>query len=74
MAQALEDFELRIEDPLRALSIAEPERRDIASIVEQCDNVKRTFRKKLQTLASDAADLVPRDIEINALELVRRSA
>lgn len=74
MAQALEEFEQRIEDPLRALSGREPTASEIAAIVENIDGVKRTFRKKLQTLASDCADLMPRDIEINALELVRRSA
>jgi hypothetical protein len=72
MAQALEEFERQIEDPLRALVAAEPSRRDVAMVVESIDGVKRTFRKKLQTLASDCADLMPSDVQINALELVRR--
>lgn len=72
MAQALEEFEKQIEDPLRALAIAEPSRHDLAAIVDRMDAVKRTFRKKLQTLASDCADLMPSDVQINAFELVRR--
>lgn len=72
MAQALEEFEKQIEDPLRAILVTEPSRSDVAAVLECVDGVKRTFRKKLQTLASDCADLMPSDVQINALELVRR--
>jgi hypothetical protein len=72
MAQALEEFEKQIEDPLRAILVTEPSRGDVAAVLERVDGVKRTFRKKLQTLDSDCADLMPSDVQINALELVRR--
>lgn len=73
MAQALEEFERQIEEPLRILARAEPDRRDVKRIVENIDGVKRTFRKKLQTLASNCSDLMASDVQINAFELVRRS-
>ena len=69
MAQALEEFEREIEHPLRALAPGDPR---VTAIVDRIDGVKRTFRKKLQTLASDCTDLMPSDVEINGLELVRR--
>lgn len=73
MAQALEEFEERIEQPLDALRRAEPSRSDIARIVEEVDGVKRTFRRKLQALAGDCIDLMPSDLQINGFEPVRRT-
>lgn len=72
MAQALEEFEQAIEHPLRALVAADPSRRDVASVVERIDGVKRTFRKRLQALATDCLDLIPSDLQINAFEPVVR--
>ncbi len=72
MAQALEEFERDIESPLRAAVSAEPYRRDLAQVVENIEGVKRTFRKKLQALATDCLDIMPSDLSINAFELVRR--
>jgi hypothetical protein len=69
MAQALEEFEKQIEQPLTVLARSEPR---AAAIVANVDGVKREFRRKLQTLASDCLDLMPSDVEINALELVSR--
>lgn len=64
MAQALEEFEQRIERPLQRG--AQPSAADIEA-------TKRAFRKRLQDLASDCIDLMPSDIEINAYEpIVRR--
>lgn len=74
MAQALEEFENRVEHPLARIAAGEPTRHDIAAIVSDIDGVKRTFRKKLQALGTDCIDLIPTDVEINAVELVRRSA
>lgn len=63
MAQALEEFEQLIETPLaRGRSVPD----------EDVQRVKRTFRRKLQTLASDCLDITPSDMQINAVELTRR--
>lgn len=70
MAQALEQFEQDIEEPLKAAVRAEPYRRDLADIVENIDGVKHTFRKRLQQLASDCIDLMPADLSINGFEPV----
>lgn len=69
MAQALEELEVKIEQPLRQLAETNS---DAAAIAAEIDGVKRTFRKRLQSLASDCIDLMPSGLEINALELVRR--
>ena len=69
MAQALEEFEREIEHPLRALALGDPR---LTTVVNRIDPVKRTFRKKLQALASDCTDLMPSDVQINGFELVRR--
>lgn len=75
MAQALEELEDRIERPLEALLVAEPiAQGELAVIVNDIQHVKATFRKKLQTLASDCLDLMPSDVQINAFEPVRRNA
>jgi hypothetical protein len=71
LAQTLEEFERRIESPLQALAPCDPR---IAAIVADIEPVKRLFRKKIQALASDCLDLMPSDLEINAVELVRRGA
>lgn len=69
MAQALEELEVKLEEPLRRLAQTDPSAR---AILADVDGVKRTFRRKIQTLASDCIDLMPSDLEINALELIRR--
>lgn len=76
MAQTLEELEERIEKPLQALisSGAPITVHHVARIVADVDQVKRIYRKKIQALASDCLDLMPRDLEINAYEPVRRSA
>lgn len=74
MAQTLEDFEQRIETPLRELRGATngANRHRVGRIIDDCDQVKRTIRKKIQGFESDLLRLIPADLEINAVELVRR--
>jgi hypothetical protein len=65
MAQALEEFERRVEAPLR--------RGDTATALAGIPDVKRTFRKSIQALADDCADMMPSGVQINAFEPVVRS-
>lgn len=73
MAQALEEFEEKLEKPLRAL-LADDDSREAQAVVDGIEPVKRTFRKKIQALASDCTDVMPSDLHINGYEpLLARS-
>jgi hypothetical protein len=73
MAQTLEEFEDKVERPVRALLTAEPvTAHQLEEIISDMDSVKRTIRKKIQALAADCLDLVPSDIQINGFEPVTR--
>lgn len=76
MAQTLEELELRVETPLRALAGREApiSAAQLNVILNDIELHKRAFRKRLHVFGSDCLNLVPPDIEINAFEPVRRSA
>lgn len=76
MAQTLEEFEQQVETPLRELHGTLSNgatARHLGRILDGCDEVKRTFRKKIQGFETDCLALIPRDLEINAVQLVRSS-
>lgn len=76
MAQTLEELELRIETPLRALA-EEPEPitpSRLRQILDDMDAHKRSFRKRLHVFSSDCVSLMPPDIEINGYEPIARRA
>jgi hypothetical protein len=75
MAQALEEFEKGIEQPLDAALSSDGDAREaLIRISGAVPGVKRAFRKRLQTLGSDLLVLIPGDVQINAYEPVRRRA
>lgn len=67
MAQALEEFEERLEVPLRAHLDGDtsPGARAVLAGVEPA---KRAFRKKIQALGADCRDVMPKDVQINGYE------
>ena len=72
MAQALEELEREIEQPLRHAQATSP-RADIAAVLDRVPGVKRTFRRKLQALGADCKDLMDEGIQINGFEpIIRR--
>jgi hypothetical protein len=74
VAQALDEFERRVETPLVRAASVEPCRADLAAIVADVERVKRTVKKRFYFLGDDCVDLMPESLEINAVELVRRNA
>jgi hypothetical protein len=75
MAQTLQEFETQVQEPLREVHAslpAGPAAHRVAGILRDSDEVKRTFRKKLQAFAADCVDLMPSDVDINAFEPVIR--
>lgn len=75
MAQALEEFEERLEKPLVALldSLGDDNAADVRTLRDGIEPVKRTFRKKIQALSNDCTDLMPTGLQINGYEPVTRS-
>lgn len=75
MAQMLEEFEQSVENPLREAHglLTGADARSIGKVLDNCDGVKRTIRKKLQAFGADCVDLMPSDVQINAFEPVIRS-
>ena len=75
MAQTLQEFEDKVEKPLREVYSTLPSAASfaVADILYDCESVKRTIRKKLQAFGADCADLMPSDMQINAFEPVIRS-
>ena len=77
MAQALDEYERRIERPLkdhvRQLEdmghVSAPR---AAAILGDSEDVRRRIRGKFMALGGDCADLMPGTLEINAYEPVRR--
>lgn len=65
MAQTLEEFEDVVEKPLDT-----GRRIDISKLTD----FKSKFRKRLQAFATDVSDVMPRDVEINGYEPIRRGA
>jgi hypothetical protein len=74
MAQTLQEFEQSVETPLRTLhgTLEGEPARHVAAILDDCDEVKRSYRKKLQAFAADCIDLMPSNVQINAFEPVVR--
>jgi hypothetical protein len=74
MAQTLQEFEQQVEAPLREIhgTLTGAPALAVAQVLEDCEKVKHTFRKKLQAFAADCADLMPSGVQINAFEPVRR--
>lgn len=74
MAQALEEFEQKIETPLaRVIATRGDGGWDAATLLQiqaDLDGVKRTFRKRLQALGTDCLDLISPDLSINGFEPV----
>jgi hypothetical protein len=73
MAQALDEFEREIEQPLDALLRRGDAIPEVVRVLEAIPAVKRAFRKKLQALGTDCIDLMPSDMQINAFEPMRSS-
>lgn len=67
LAQTLEEFEERLERPLREL-LAEDTSPAARRVLDGIEPTKRAFRKKVQALGKDCQDVMSEDVQINGYE------